>query len=364
MSQEADAVIVGGGLAGVAAAVTLARGGYSVILLESQTEPAWKIGETLSPEALQVLRRLGLHGAAEATPHLSSPGIRSAWGGPELADKDFILNPHGSAWQVDRVELEKALRRRAAEEGVDVREGARLEQAGRDGDAWQIQCGPDIIAARWIIDATGRRSAVARLLGASREAIDQLVCVYTLLQAPARLDRDARTYVEAQTDGWWYSALTPDGRRIFAYQTDADLIAPHRSLEWFRACAHRSTHLRALLEQYGYTMDQPPKLTSAHSGRLANSHGSGWLAVGDAVQSFDPLSGQGMHHALLTGHFGATELVKDGLGSTELPEYRGFLDHTWRGFLKSRADYYAAETRWTSHEFWQRRAPAAAANAA
>jgi hypothetical protein len=62
-----------------------------------------------------------------------------------------------------------------------------------------------------------------------------------------------------------------------------------------------------------------------------------------------------MHHALLTGHFGATELLKNGFSSAELPEYRAFLDHTWQRFLRSHTDYYAAETRWTTREFWQRR---------
>ena len=359
--KTSDALVVGGGLAGVGAAVTLARGGCSVILLESQAEPAWKIGETLAPEALQVLRRLGLHEAAEGSPHLSSPGIRSAWGEPQLADKDFILNPHGCAWQVDRAEFEKALRRRAAEDGVEVRSGTRFEQASRDGDVWTVSCAGEIIRTRWIIDATGRRAAVARLLGTSREAIDQLVCLYALLKSPARIDRDARTYVEAQPNGWWYSAPTPDGRRIVAYQTDADLIAaaPHRTADWFRVRVNESTHIRALLERYGYPIDQPPKLTSAHSGRLAKWHGDGWLAVGDAVQSFDPLSGQGMHHALLTGHFGATELMKSGFRASELPAYSAFLDRAWQRFLQHRAEYYVAEQRWPSREFWQRRLSAA-----
>jgi flavin-dependent dehydrogenase len=355
-----DVVVVGGGLAGVAAAVTLARGGRSVRLLESQAEPGWKIGETLAPEALQELRRLGLHDAVECSAHISSPGIRSAWGEPSLADKDFIMNPHGCGWQVDRVEFEKGLRRHAAGEGVDVRLGARFDHARRDGDAWELTVGAEAMCARWIIDATGRRSAVARALGTSREAIDQLVCVYALLEGPARIDRDARTYVEAHPDGWWYSALTPDGRRIVAYQTDADLIAADRGLEWFRAGVEQSTHISELLERYGYAVDRPPKLTSAHSGRLAGRHGAGWLAVGDAVQSFDPLSGQGMHHALFTGHLGAAELLKNGFEAGELPEYRLLLDHTWDRFLAHRSAFYGVEKRWAAREFWKRRLPASA----
>jgi hypothetical protein len=33
------------------------------------------------------------------------------------------------------------------------------------------------------------------------------------------------TYVEADPEGWWYTALLPEGRRVLAFHTDADLPA-------------------------------------------------------------------------------------------------------------------------------------------
>src|SRR5438094_4428760 len=60
-SPECDVILRGGGLAGSAAALLLARRGVSVLLVERSRGPHHKVcGEFLSPEALPILARLGL----------------------------------------------------------------------------------------------------------------------------------------------------------------------------------------------------------------------------------------------------------------------------------------------------------------
>ena len=58
--MKAEVVITGGGLAGSAAAIVLARAGRDVVLLERESQPQHKVcGEFLSQEALMYLRSLG-----------------------------------------------------------------------------------------------------------------------------------------------------------------------------------------------------------------------------------------------------------------------------------------------------------------
>jgi flavin-dependent dehydrogenase len=74
-----DAVVIGGGLAGGAAAIQLARAGYGVHLLEREREPVDKIcGEFLSIEAQRALGRLGVDLDRLGASHITT--LRLAWG--------------------------------------------------------------------------------------------------------------------------------------------------------------------------------------------------------------------------------------------------------------------------------------------
>ena len=55
-----DALIIGGGPAGSAAAAVLAEHGHNVLLLEREKFPRYHIGESLLPFTFQPLQRLGL----------------------------------------------------------------------------------------------------------------------------------------------------------------------------------------------------------------------------------------------------------------------------------------------------------------
>ena len=102
MRVEYDVAVIGGGPAGAVAAFELASNGLKTILLESEISPAPKIGETLPPEARSVLQSLGLWEAFLDDGHLASVGICSAWNSAALAERDFIFNPYGCGWQLDR----------------------------------------------------------------------------------------------------------------------------------------------------------------------------------------------------------------------------------------------------------------------
>ena len=205
-----DAVVIGGGPAGCAAATTLARTGRSVVLVvDRRPHRTFGVGEGAPPGLDRAVDDVFGHGTFVPTDHLRSLGNRAAWGTGDLLRTDFMFNPFGTGWHLDRVAFDASLL--AAAEAA----GATLRTSLDGGQA---------VAAPVVIDASGRRADHARHRGARRIASDRLIAVLTTYPR-ADTDADATTTVEAVEAGWWYTCPIPQHRRVVAFLTDADLLA-------------------------------------------------------------------------------------------------------------------------------------------
>src|SRR4051794_17862045 len=179
-----DAVVAGGGPGGAVAAIVLARAGRRVLLADA-TPPGpcrLKVGESLPPAIRPLLRDLGLLHRLECEGHLRSAGTNSVWGSPGLQAIDFVADPNGSGWHLDRQRLDRSLRTAAGEAGVEVCEATKVRVEGRSEAGWSVRLGDvEEATARALVDATGRRAALARALGARRRRRDRLVGIVGVL---------------------------------------------------------------------------------------------------------------------------------------------------------------------------------------
>ena len=251
MKQESVQVaVLGGGTAGSALALLLARAGVSVLVIEEGTASGWKIGEGLPPSAKMVLERLGVWERFVADGHLASHGNRSVWGSEQAVDYDFLYDRHGSGWHLDRSAFDEMLAAVSVEAGVVRLEGATVtEWQAADEGGWELQisleeglqtasngegnlqvtsakqeletashggwnpqvkskeqCLQTTVTAEFVVDATGRKSWWARQLGVERLYADHLCALAGLMgtsnvSADATTDRDLFTMIEAVADG-------------------------------------------------------------------------------------------------------------------------------------------------------------------
>ncbi|HEX8394340.1 MAG TPA: FAD-dependent monooxygenase [Longimicrobium sp.] len=356
-----DVAVLGGGTAGAVAALLLARAGCSAAVLERRAAPPdFTIGEGLPPTVHPLLDRLRLLNEVRAGPHLPAYANRSAWGGEALRDHDFIRTPYGHGFHLDRAAFDEALLARAARAGAAVHRGVRVTgRPRREGGAWRFSLadGGSVreMAARFVIDATGRAAAFARAAGARRERYDRLVAFWCVL--PAADAGDQATLTESFAQGWWYTAGLPGGRRVVALMTDADTSAARaaRTAAGFGALLAATRHVHAACG--GAAPAEAPAASGAGTARIALPYGDAWLAAGDAALSFDPLSSQGILTAIYSAEKAAAAAYHVLRGSHDaLPRYAALLDSIFAGYLHDYPAAYAAERRWPDEPFWRRRA--------
>ncbi|MDX2041431.1 MAG: FAD-dependent oxidoreductase [Acidobacteriota bacterium] len=400
--MKPQVVVIGGGPAGAATALTLARAGVSVIIFEKETSSGWKIGEGLPPAARPMLQQLGVWERFVADGHLPSYGNCSAWGSGELVDHSFVFNPHGNGWHLDRSRFDRMLLDAAIEAGAQVFSDITVTDVQRMNSGWRLELGrnqftaeaqrtqrprrdseetlcepsatlcasavkkddlmepisspADALSADFVVDASGRNSWFARRQGARRINHDNLVGVAALLIAGGEVaDRDSLTMVEAVADGWWYAALLPDEKLVAVFLSDADLEVTRQAatVQGWRSLLAETEHLRKRVERHGYQIELAPHLISANSSRLDVVAGNSWLAVGDAAAAFDPLSSQGIVTALEFGILTAEAILA---GEREaLKTYSERLEQKFAAYLANRNFYYSQERRWPASTFWRRR---------
>ncbi len=356
-----DVLVVGGGPAGSAVAITAARRGLSVLMIERSRFDTPRIGEHLTPGAQPLIRELGVAQQLASGSHAPCAGIHSAWGGDHLYVRDYMFSVYGHGWNLDRARFDAALARFAEAEGATVLLGTRLAEFYAGDCGWICRLkgtagDVNVVQARFLVDATGRTTAIARRLGARRRLQDRLValCGRTLpVQRESKGDR--RLLIEATSSGWWYVASLPDGGRMGVLFCDSDLLPRGLSAATIWAESLASTRHARIAMSAG-RLPATIRRCGAHTSSLEPMSGERWLAVGDAACARDPLSSSGIPSALQSGIAAADAIGRSLAGDTSaLEQYAASIRSDFVRYLAEREYYYAREQRWRKAAFWRRR---------
>jgi flavin-dependent dehydrogenase len=328
--QTFDVCVFGAGPAGVAVAIRLAAKGVSTLLLDRPMQKKPWGGESFTGAIRTPLLALGCWEQFENAGHRRGYERQSAWGSEPRVESS-IFRVDGPLWHVDRERFDGNLRSAAVARGIPLLSYRRLDRITRESDSWYLILDAETrIHTEYLVDASGRSRALARRLHARIDFHDRLIGLCSAVPRQENGVQIRSMMLEATSFGWWYAAPTPNGH-VVAILTDVDL-APRELRRRLRSVA-------------------------ANSAFTYSDVSEGWLPVGDACASHDPLCGWGVRRALTNGIL-AADAISAFLATgqtTQLEDYRNHCYRQYARYMEGLIEHYSIERRWPAEPFWQRR---------
>ena len=320
MHKDADVLVIGGGPAGSAAAVTLARAGARVRLIDRAVFPRHKLcGDTLNPGALSILDRLGVGDDVRACA-LPITGMTVTGPGAEVS-ADYPDGLRGMS--VTRRCLDQLLLNAAADAGACVETGVGVSEPVLDNDrvvgVRRAGHGREVLRAPLVIAADGRGSRLAAGLNLSsyastprRWAFGAYFSNVTRMSARGEMHIRRGVYIGVAPlpGGLTNVSVVLDGlgpAAAFALRASAPKKAGHYSRADQQMIVHRALNADAVLRDRFAVATQVSPVTVlgplAVNARAAGC--SGLLLAGDAAGFVDPMTGDGLRFALRGGELAA-----------------------------------------------------------
>ena len=318
-----DVVIVGSGPAGAMAAIDLARHGIRVCLIERATHPRYKTcGGGVLARAAQLLP-VNLGPVVEHVCHV----VELRFPNRDLSFRTQRSSP--VIFMTMRSELDRMLVTEAVQSGAILHEEREVTGVVIEGDRIIVQTIREQVSGRFVIAADGADSIVARSAGwpANHWAIPAVECeVPVAAETQARFHDTARFDMDHPRHG--YSWVFPKKEHL-----SVGVLTTRRS----------TTRLKELFLQYLRQLDiEPTGIPELHGALIPVLPRPGALAkgrvllIGDAAGLADPITAEGITHALLSGNCAAKALIAGELdAATVACRYCRMLEESILGELRT-----------------------------
>ena len=322
LPSACDVLVIGAGPAGSAAAITLARGGLDVVLVDHHAFPRDKVcGDGLIPDAHHALRRLGV--LDEVMGQAQASGFVGC-----IAPRGGRIDVPGVLAVLPRKALDLIVCRAAVAAGARMFAPVRfiepVEEAGRVVGA-TLQCGDATreLRARWVLLATGAVPQALMAAGMATRHTPSGVALRGYVQCDAMVGRISALEVV------WHRALTPGYGWIFpcpggVFNIGVGIADSHNRRTGSKL-AKQEINLRQVLVDFqaayapARELMQGGTVLGAFKGAPlrctlegARFTRPGLLVIGEAAGSTYSFTGEGIGKAFETGIHAAEAVLADG----------------------------------------------------
>ena len=332
--QQHDLLIIGGGPAGSAAAITAARAGLKVVLFEKGPYGRDKVcGDGLTPRAIGALNDLGIdHSVAHKI-----DGLRMITGKKQrelLWPTTARFPNHGAVWPRQR--FDNHLLDVAFASGADVRFESEALPVLEDGRVVGVSVGTETFRAPFTILAAGAQGMAAKMLGAERDPNEPFGLA---IRAYAPTPRHAERHLEACLSLSDEHGVAVPGYGWMFPAGDGTVNIGVGALSTMKG--FKKLNLNTLLDQYATLVRDSWSLgdyiEKPRAWRLPMSctkrHGPGWVAIGDAAGFVNPMNGEGIDYGLESGMLAVERFLADPNTASE--SYNELVGERFDAFLRT-----------------------------
>jgi len=323
-TEQCDALVIGAGPAGSAAAAVMAEQGLRVVALERERFPRYHIGESLIPFTYPALKRLGLIERMRQSPFIRKYSVQFVPPSGKASQPFYFSTRYDAdisqTWQVLRSEFDQMLMENARSRGAAVLEemevSALLQEEGRTVGARARNRRGELadFRAPITVDCSGR-DALAATQRNWRVRDPQLnkVAVWTYYRGARRdegIDAGATTVAFVPEKGWfWY---IPQHRDMISVGVVAEgKYLTRDGVREPRDIFHREVEQNAWIKQHLAcgTQEGEYRVASEYSYRSKYCAADGLLLAGDSFGFLDPVFSSGVMLALKSGTLAADAIV-------------------------------------------------------
>jgi geranylgeranyl reductase family protein len=333
--EQWDVLVVGAGPAGSATAIHLARGGARVLLAERARFPRDKpCGGGLTGRALR------------AAPCPVDPVVE------HVVDRFELRLRYGSKFERDcgkpmilmtqRRRLDAHLAEQAVAAGAELRQGCRVDDLEPGDDAIRARVGDGLVRADVVVGADGANGVVAKAAGLGGGIVKGVALEGNVSWDALDPERyEGRAVVELGVVPGGYGWVFPKGDHanlgVGGWGSEGPRLRDHLA----RLAAEHHVELDQLADVKGHRLPMRPLGTLPAGGRV--------LLVGDAAGLVDPLSGDGMYEAFVSGRLAAEAILAGDLESYAARLAEALDHHAAASWAAKRAmDRSAAVCFWAS----------------
>ncbi len=329
MGRPLDLLVVGAGPAGIAAALTAKRHDLDVVVVDAATFPRDKTcGDGLTTGALRILEELGV-GRFELAPDAYEPVHEAVLVSPSGRQVNLPLPTTGDhAGVISRVRLDATLVEHARSRGIEVRERCAVDGIAPVAGGIEVTAADGtLLSARFVVAADGHFSAVRRAWQPDHgNGLGEWHAARQYFSGVA----DRRLWVVFEPDllpGYAWVFPLPGNRANVGFGVlRGDRKGRELKTLWAELLARPA--LRKIVGPAAVPEDRArawPIPTRYAADRLSDGR---VLFVGDAAGVVDPMTGEGIAQALMTGQLAATAVANARAGRPDVAgeRYRTAVD--------------------------------------
>ncbi|MBO9672945.1 MAG: FAD-dependent monooxygenase [Sphingobacteriaceae bacterium] len=290
MHSETEILIIGGGLAGLTAALHLNKLGRNVILIEKDTYPHHKVcGEYISNEVLPYLKWLDLD-IESLAPASINDLLFTSLSGKSIHSK-LPLGGFGlSRYSIDHYLYTELIKRK-----IKVVQD-RVVQVNFTGNQFIVETATDLFVAPYVIGAYGKRSAIDVKLN---RAFINKQSPYLAVKAHYKADFPNHVVSLHNFEGGYCGVSKVEKDRLnICYLANYESFKKHKNiLAYQENVLYKNSHLKAILENAENLFETPLTISqiSFEAKEPVYNH---ILMIGDTAGLIHPLCGNGMAMAI------------------------------------------------------------------